>query len=759
MDSDCMEHVGGYDSGCFSSSSYSEELEDDEARQVDGDDNEDETQLKSIVDLSLDDIMSMEFGSHEEAYEFYVKYARCVGFGVRKAIVGRDDDGNLIRRRFVCSREGLRDPKHYIRCDRKREHKPETRTNCNARLNVYLDKNTLTWKVSRFEEGHNHELTPARFVHLIPNHRRLTDADKAQIDSMQRHGIQTTQIMGFMAGQAGGHARVGFSKKDMFNYIYRQRRAKIKDGDACAAISYLMGKADSDPLMDARYSTIDDERLGNLFWADGLSRVDYEYFGDVLAFDSTYKRNKYNLPLVIFSGSNHHKQICIFGCGLLSDERAETYKWLLEEFLDVMKKKQPSVVVTDGDEAMREAIKSVFPDATHRLCSWHLQKNATSNIKDPKFCDAFKKCIYANVGPEEFEEYWNEMIERFEVHNNNWVQRTYERKEMWANAYLRDKFYAGVRTTSRCEGINAFIRRYVKSRHSILELVQQIEVAVREYRNNEMVADYQSMYTEPVLTTALESIERAAAKVYTREIFFELKQKLEGVAAVVVVGRETMATTVIYRMTMFGKGYREYKVMYDRNLEKFDCECRLFNTHGIPCSHIFCVMRDENVTELPEKMILKRWTKDAKTFVEPVDEEDEDCDKMFVLRYGALCAASMWMSFLAAQKIRDFRETRNEICRITTKLQHSCSLLGTESARSSNQKLGDPVRVKSKGAPRGKKSINSKRRCSNCNMPGHTKRGCAVVRSVKSNCPSSTMEEPSNANDASKNEVVAMMCF
>ncbi|RYR14049.1 hypothetical protein Ahy_B04g070714 [Arachis hypogaea] len=58
----------------------------------------------------------------------------------------------------------------------------------------------------------------------------------------------------------------------------------------------------------AKYNVTSDDRLVNLIWADGSSRVDYQYFGDVLAFDSTYKKNKYKRPIVIFSGSNNHKR-------------------------------------------------------------------------------------------------------------------------------------------------------------------------------------------------------------------------------------------------------------------------------------------------------------------------------------------------------------------------------------------------------------------------------------------------------------------
>nr|KYP31324.1 hypothetical protein KK1_048437 [Cajanus cajan] len=41
----------------------------------------------------------------------------------------------------------------------------------------------------------------------------------------------------------------------------------------------------------------------------------------------------------------------------------------------------PKLVVIDGDVVMREAIKHVFPDTCHRLCAWHLHKNACENVK------------------------------------------------------------------------------------------------------------------------------------------------------------------------------------------------------------------------------------------------------------------------------------------------------------------------------------------------------------------------------------------
>ncbi|XP_057452548.1 protein FAR-RED IMPAIRED RESPONSE 1-like [Lotus japonicus] len=175
--------------------------------------------------------------------------------------------------------------------------------------------------------------------------------------------------MDLMLGQKGGHEALGFTKKDLFNHIDKEKRIRVGNGDVVAALSYFQAKAEGDPMFFSKYTKTEDENLKGLFWSDGVSKVDYHAFGDIIAFDSTYKRNKYNKPLVIFSGYNHHGQTTIFACALITDESIETYKWVLEKFVECMFEKHPKVVVIDGDLAMKEAIRVVFPNARHRLCS------------------------------------------------------------------------------------------------------------------------------------------------------------------------------------------------------------------------------------------------------------------------------------------------------------------------------------------------------------------------------------------------------
>ncbi|KAL4300988.1 hypothetical protein AHAS_Ahas17G0255900 [Arachis hypogaea] len=80
-------------------------------------------------------------------------------------------------------------------------------------------------------DDHNHELASVRFTHLLPSHRKMSDSDKAQVDSFKQFGIATLKIMAYMAGQSGRYGMLRFTKRDLYNYVHGQRVAQICDGD------------------------------------------------------------------------------------------------------------------------------------------------------------------------------------------------------------------------------------------------------------------------------------------------------------------------------------------------------------------------------------------------------------------------------------------------------------------------------------------------------------------------------------------------
>jgi len=143
--------------------------------------------------------------------------------------------------------------------------------------------------------------------------------------------------------------------------------------DAQTLMEYLDNKQVQDPSF---YYVVqfdkEDGRICNFFWAYGQAIADYACFGDVMRVDTTFQTNKPEMPFAPILGTNHHRQTIIFGAALLFDESANSFVWVFRNFLKAMSGKQPVTIFTDQCAAMEKAIKLVFPNASHRLCLWHI---------------------------------------------------------------------------------------------------------------------------------------------------------------------------------------------------------------------------------------------------------------------------------------------------------------------------------------------------------------------------------------------------
>ncbi|XLS64878.1 hypothetical protein HN51_024852 [Arachis hypogaea] len=139
---------------------------------------------------------------------------------------------------------------------------------------------------------------------------------------------------------------------------------------------------------------------------------------------------------------------------------------------------------------------------------------------------------------------------------------------MWANAFLRDKFCAGFRTTSQCKGINSVVKKFLQSKHTMLEFVQNLELLLRGFRNNKLLSQFRSIYGDRVLTTLLDSLEGFAARVYTRTIFNDVKKEIEAVVSVNFVGIRRSLTTKVYIVEEYGHPNWHIVVLCDKNMKR-----------------------------------------------------------------------------------------------------------------------------------------------------------------------------------------------
>ncbi|KAE8673615.1 hypothetical protein F3Y22_tig00111779pilonHSYRG00212 [Hibiscus syriacus] len=270
-----------------------------------------------------------------------------------------DESGRLVGQLF-CSRDQVWFRVSKVNTvDRQRAHTPVTRTGCKARVLVTATNTNDQWVISKSDQKHNHALCTPAMTPFMHSNRAVSKADIDEATTLKEVGVGTSQVMNYLTQQAGGYHNVGFTHKDLYNAL------QIDESGA----------------------------LYNLIWSDSTLRSDYTCFGDVIAFDTTYKDNLYGRPIMPIVGVNHHHNTIVFATAIIADKTSQSFEWVLQNFLEAMMNKSPISVVTDGDRAMQRAIKSVIPYAKHRLCYWHLSRNAQANIVNPKFTASFSKCM------------------------------------------------------------------------------------------------------------------------------------------------------------------------------------------------------------------------------------------------------------------------------------------------------------------------------------------------------------------------------
>ena len=100
--------------------------------------------------------------------------------------------------------------------------------------------------------------------------------------------------------------------------------------------------------------------------------------------DCTYKTNKYKMPLLVIMGHTALSTSFYVGFAFLEGEEEEDFAWVLEQLKALYTSlglKDPSVIVTDRDLGLMNAIKAQYPDVHNLLCIWHINKNVLKKCK------------------------------------------------------------------------------------------------------------------------------------------------------------------------------------------------------------------------------------------------------------------------------------------------------------------------------------------------------------------------------------------
>ncbi|XP_059452046.1 protein FAR1-RELATED SEQUENCE 5-like [Corylus avellana] len=729
---------------------------------------------QSLVGGVVEPMLGMEFTSEDDARNFYNAYAKQTGFSIRVNSYYRSKkDNSIISREFCCSKEGFRRERHAKRIDlgddtRRRRARPVTREGCKALMTVRKRDNGK-WYVAKIEKNHNHELVTPAMRQFLRSQKQECDPRKSLSNSFSSPGMSLNGPVNVLTEDSNSFGKMVFNAQNTVNYIGKGRLSTFGI-DAQSLLGFFKVMQASDPAFYYAIQVDEEDRLSSVFWVDTRSRIAYNCFSDVVAFDTTYQVNQYKMPFAPFTGVNHHKQSVLFGCALLADETESTFIWLFTTWLEAMSGQQPGLIITDYDSAIRRAVEQVFSQSRHRYCKWHIMSKMPREIGHiysslPRtFQIEFDRCINKSETPDEFESAWPILLDKYNLRGNEWLQSLYIDRKLWVPTYVRDTFFAGMYAAQRSSSVNSLFGGYVNARTTLQDFAKQYEKALDDRYEKEARAEFDTFYTKPVLKTPLP-MEKQAADIYTRKIFTVFQDEVfESLALAVKFSGEDGGTST-YEVARFDEEHKAHFVCSNVAEHVASCSCKMFEFEGVLCQHVLAVFKAKNIFMLPQHYILKRWTRTAKDEAildaQACGETQGNSQKSKSLQYNILyqeaikCAdegmASDHSFKVALNALREARikiadakknaisETKLETMASTSYQDENTTIASQVDSSSAvvtsleHQKTKTRESLRESNILASDQSSSRATPCINCKCPGHDSNSCSWLKDSNQN--------------------------
>ena len=314
-----------------------------------------------------------------------------------------------------------------------------------------------------------------------------------------------------------------------------------------------------------------------------------------------------------FTGKDNHGCPIAFGAGFVSGENCDAFSWLFTVFVECMGV-APRIIITDQDWGMRLAIEKVLPGTRHRLCMWHIMSKLFEKIPKSisdreKFSKEFKSCVWSELlDPDEFDILWTSIVEKYSVEDHKWFKDMFFIRQVWIPAFFRDVPMGSLmRTTSFSESENSFFKRYSKPLFNFADFTLQYNNAIDAQRNQTERLDYYDSVITPKYVTDL-AFEKQLGSVYTDRMFRVVQDLIvEADKSCRMISMSTLENIEVFKVSDARK--KIFTVRHEIETESYECECKLFLRCGYLCSHLFFILRNKDVNNIPEKYVGNRWLK------------------------------------------------------------------------------------------------------------------------------------------------------
>jgi hypothetical protein len=550
----------------------------------------DEIEIPPPITHDLDG-KRLEWNSLDSIFEALQEFAKKNGFAVKKH-TRKLREGRVVMQYINCVRGGQRNITKVSTPNRKRQSKSIISDKpCPFRACLKEQDKTYKWNLEILHETHNHAAADRSTVFAV--HRR--NARKAQPRLIQQvHADADAMIE---ANRSWRSIRktfpdVAITIQDIRNQRYKY--STLLDG-GLPAIQALIRDLDG---AFAHQEVVDDHgHLVHILFFQYSSLQLLRRWPFALGIDCTYKTNRHGLYLCQIIGVTALNTSFIAGQAFLSSEDKESYTFVLRwlrDFYTRMNLPRPTSITTDRAGGLLTALKEVWPEISHLLCIWHINKDVEAHCKQlwrqkfdqqPGQVNAASRKTYVDGTWSNLLSDWHRVINATSILEcdllwtdlcSKWSESNQEvviylrdtwmtHKEQFCAAWTSLITHYGNATTSRVEGMHRAVKAELPNRQGHLRTVIRAFQAYNE-RLNEQIED--RLANERIRIDLKLRYDEVFHGLHTQISSFALKKVLEHVES--------------------------FKKKPSNSIGC--CTNRFTSQWGVPCAHIYLARKTSHIS-------------------------------------------------------------------------------------------------------------------------------------------------------------------
>ncbi|XP_056695721.1 protein FAR1-RELATED SEQUENCE 5-like [Spinacia oleracea] len=269
-----------------------------------------------------------------------------------------------------------------------------------------------------------------------------------------------------------------------------------------------------------------------------------------------------------------------------------------------------------ADHCIEQVTLNVFPSLRHRLCLWHLSKNANNRFgllkSDKNFKNAFYKCLSGCITPNDFEETWKSMINTFKLEKDDWFNRLYGLKEKWCTTLSKDFLFAGILSSQRSESTNHVVGFKANKSTTLTEFYSIFQATINRWRKTEEKDDFDCTRGIPTSELSVSAILKHAANVYTITLFREFEEEFKLSVGSSAKFKGSVGRTVFFEVWIEGITGSRKEVQFKMEDSTVTCTCKNFEESGWLCFHCLRILHLHSINTILDRYITTKWTRYAK---------------------------------------------------------------------------------------------------------------------------------------------------